>query len=52
MTKRWKKEERKIKEPNKDASKFLSLYASSTASAAHGAVRNTLKEGKTYAEKI
>jgi dihydroxy-acid dehydratase len=46
------KRRKEIKEPNKDASKFLSLYASSTASAAHGAVRNTLKEGKTYAEKI
>ncbi|UAK16634.1 dihydroxy-acid dehydratase [Sporolactobacillus terrae] len=46
------KRKKEIKEPNKDASKFLSLYASSTASAAHGAVRTTLKEGKTYAEKI
>lgn len=29
-----------VNEPKKDASKFLTLYASSTASAAHGAVRN------------
>lgn len=29
-----------VSEPKKDASKFLTLYASSTASAAHGAVRN------------
>ncbi|MCO7128083.1 dihydroxy-acid dehydratase [Sporolactobacillus shoreicorticis] len=29
-----------VNEPEKDSSKFLTLYASSTASAAHGAVRN------------